>query len=109
MEVPDPPTAMGRRKSRHVVTENMSYEDQCRAVIIRDALARIFHPCGDTDTPSEALMEVFNGESAQNQGAVSTWKRAGPENIDAAMKRQRKEQTIAQDVSSCGSPQDIQA
>ena len=44
------------------------------------------------------------GESAQNQGAVSTRKRAGPENVDAAMKRQRKEQTIAQDVSSCGNP-----
>ena len=51
-------------------------------------------------------MEVFK-ESAQSQiissqGTVSTRKRAGLESSDAAMKRQYKEQTSAQDVSGCG-------
>ena len=55
-------------------------------------------------SPVPDPMEVFKGEGAQNQGAVSTRKRAGPESIDATMKRQRKEKTIAKDVSSCGSP-----
>ena len=49
-------------------------------------------------------MEVFKGESAQSQGTVSTRKRAGSERSDAAMKRPRREQTSAQDVSSCGDP-----
>ena len=49
-------------------------------------------------------MEVFKGENAQSQGTVSTRKRAGSERSDAAMKRPRKEQTSAQDVSSCGNP-----
>ena len=50
-------------------------------------------------------MEVFKGESAQSQkGSISTRKRAGPDNSDASMKRQRTEQTRAQDVSSCGTP-----
>ena len=50
------------------------------------------------------LMDVFKGESAQSQDTVSTRKRAGPDSSDAAMKRQRKEQTSAQDVSRCGNP-----
>ena len=49
-------------------------------------------------------MEVFKGKSEQSQGAASTVKRAGPETSDAAMKRQRREQTSVQDVSSCGDP-----
>ena len=48
------------------------------------------------------LTEVFQGQSAQSQGTASTRKRAGSESNDAAMKRQRKEQTSARDVSSCG-------
>ena len=49
-------------------------------------------------------MEVLKGASAQSQGSASTRKRAGPDYSDAAMKRQRTEQTGAQDVSSCGKP-----
>ena len=49
-------------------------------------------------------MEVFKGESAQRQRTVSSRKRAGPDSSDAAMKRQRKDQTRAQDTSSCGNP-----
>ena len=48
------------------------------------------------------LMDVFNGESAQSQDTVSTRKRARPDSSHAAMKRQRKEQTNAQDVSRGG-------
>ena len=50
------------------------------------------------------MMDVFKGESAQSQDTVSRRKRAGPDSSDAAMKRQRKEQTSAQDVSRCGNP-----
>ena len=50
------------------------------------------------------MMDVFKGESAQSQDTVSRWKRAGPDSSDAAMKRQRKDQTRAQDMSSCGKP-----
>ena len=49
-------------------------------------------------------MEVFKEESAESQGTISTRKRAGPESCDAMIKRQRKEQTSAQDVSSYGIP-----
>ena len=53
------------------------------------------------------LMEVFKRESVQSVDTartVSTRKRAGPASSDTAMKRQRKEQTRAQDVSKCGKP-----
>ena len=50
------------------------------------------------------LMEVWKGESAPSQGTVSTLKRARPDSSDGAMKRQRKEQTRVQDMSSCGKP-----
>jgi hypothetical protein len=50
------------------------------------------------------LMEAFKGESAHDQRTVSMRKRAGPESTDATTKRQRKEQTSAQDVSSRGNP-----
>ena len=49
-------------------------------------------------------MDVFKEEGAQSQETEWTRKRAGPENSDLAMKRQRKEQTSSQDVGSFGKP-----
>ena len=66
----------------------------------QDAESKTLHRDLQTPTP----MDVFKGKNAQSQGTVSTRKRAGPESTDAAMKRPRKEQTSAQDVSSCGNP-----
>ena len=66
----------------------------------QDAESKTLHR--DLQTPIP--MDVFKGKNAQSQGTVSTRKRAGPETSDAAMKRPRKEQTSAQDMSSCGNP-----
>ena len=55
-------------------------------------------------TQTLILMEVWSGESSPIQGTVSTRKRARPDSSDGAMKRQRKEQTRVQDMSSCGNP-----
>jgi hypothetical protein len=50
------------------------------------------------------LLEVFKGGRERSQGTRSIRKRAGPDSSDAAMKRKRKKETSAQDVSSCGAP-----
>ena len=49
---------MGRRKSRHVPTESMSYDDQRREAIIRDALAFIFRSSVKIETPSGAQQDM---------------------------------------------------
>ena len=94
---------MGRRKSRHMLAESMSYEDQCRAAIIRDAVKRICHPAEDTHTPNtsgatsnedKALPDVIvkpNESGFQRNSTLLTAHRAPTETLDSPVLPERAE------------------